>query len=108
MVKVIWTEPALTDIEDIIEYISRDSMAYAARVGTSIVEAPRRLEEFPRCGRVVPEFENGNIRELIYGSYRIIYVIREEGCFIVAVTHGSRDILRHIDSGGWDILTYLS
>ena len=52
---------------------------------------------------MLPEFEDANIRELIYGSYRIIYLVREEGCHIVAVVHASRDIVRHLSQADWDI-----
>ena len=72
MAKVIWTEPALNDLREIIDYIAHDSLIYAERVGIRIVEAPRRLQEFPESGRIVPEFQDDSIRELIYGSYRIL------------------------------------
>lgn len=78
MGKVVWTEPALNDIREIVQYISQDSPAYAERIGVHIVEAPRRLTEFPSSGRILPEFHTENIRELIYGSYRIIYMIRAD------------------------------
>ena len=103
MGKVIWTDPALDDLHDIIEHISEDSPVYAERFGLQVVESPRRLEQFPYCGRTVPEFKDENIRELIYGSYRIIYLIRNDDCYITAVIHGSRDILRHLKPGDWDI-----
>lgn len=105
MVKVIWTEPALTDLHEIIQYIGRDSKVYAARFGTKVVNVPRRLEESPQSGRVVPEFSDETIRELIYGSYRIIYKYKAEepACYLVAVIHGSRDILRHLRPGEWNI-----
>ncbi|MBM4166420.1 MAG: type II toxin-antitoxin system RelE/ParE family toxin [Ignavibacteria bacterium] len=104
MARVVWTEPALKDLNEILDYIAKDSPVYAERFGIRVVESPRILEQFSRCGRIVPEFNDENIRELFYGSYRILYVIREEQCFIVAVIHGSRDILLHIEPGEWDIL----
>lgn len=73
MTKVIWTEPALNDLREIIDYIAKDSLVYAERLGIKIVEAPRRLKEFPMSGRVVQEFNDDATRELIYGAYRIIY-----------------------------------
>ena len=103
MGKVVWTDPALKDLHDIIEHIAEDSLVYAEKVGLHVVEAPRRLEEFPYCGRIVPEFKDVNIRELICGSYRIIYLIRHDACYIAAVIHGSRDIFRHLKPGDWDI-----
>ena len=103
MAKVIWTEPALTDVQEIIEYISKDSPIYAERVGVHVIEAPRRLELFPFSGRVVPEFNDDNIRELIYGSYRIIYLVCPDICYVLSVVHASRDILRYMEPGEWDI-----
>ncbi len=103
MVKVIWTEPALKDLHDIIIHIAEDSPIYAERFGLRVVEAPRCLKQFPYCGRIVPEFKDEKLRELIYGAYRIIYLIRYKTCYITAVIHGSRDILRHLKPGDWDV-----
>lgn len=103
MAKVIWTEPALKDLHDTIEHITEDSQIYAERFGIRVVEAPRCLEQFPYRGHIVSEFKDENIRELIYGSYRIIYLIRQDVCYITAIIHGSRDILCHLKPGDWDV-----
>ena len=103
MAEVIWTEPALKDLHDLIEYIARDSAVYAERFGIRVVHAPRRLEHAPLSGRMVPEFNDQTIRELIYGSYRIIYKVKEQACFIVAIIHGSRVILEHLTPGEWEV-----
>ena len=73
------------------------------RFGRRVAQAPRRLAQFPQSGRIVPEFNDETIRELIYGSYRIIYKISGTTCSIVAVIHGSRDIIRHVGPGEWNI-----
>lgn len=103
MAKVVWTEPALNDLQGIIEYIARDSVVYAERFGMRVVQAPRILQQSPFLGRLVPEFNDQSIRELIYGSYRIIYKATDTSCFIVAVIHGSRDIFKHLKPGAWNI-----
>ena len=103
MAKIIWTEPALNDLLDIAAFIAKDSPAYAEKFAIRAVEAPRHLEKFPLIGRKVPEFDDDCIREIIYGSYRIIYLIRESTCYITTVMHGSRDLLRHVKPGDWDI-----
>ena len=103
MAEVIWTEPALDSLKSIFEYIAGDSFVYAERVVNHVLAAPKKLSEFPFCGRMVPEFQDKNIRELIYGSYRIIYQIRQNICYVVAVIHGSRDILMHLKPGEWDV-----
>jgi addiction module RelE/StbE family toxin len=97
MAQVNWTEPALEDLRAIVEFISRDSTAYAARIGTRIVEAPRRLRNFPRSRARVPEFDRDDIRELIVRPYRILYAIRRDECVVLAVIHGSRDLPSVLD-----------
>lgn len=103
MAKVLWTTPALNDVREIIDFIAQDSSVYAERVGMKIVSSPRQLKLFPLSGRVVPEFSDESIRELIYGSYRILYKIVKNECYITAVIHASRDILRHIEPGEWEV-----
>lgn len=66
MDKIKWTERASRNLQDIHEYISRDSVIYAARFVKSLVKATKRLEEMPYSGRTVPEFDNDNFREVIY------------------------------------------
>ena len=58
MAKVVWTEPALNDLQGIIEYIAKDSLVYAERFGMRVVQAPRILQQSPFLGRMVPEFND--------------------------------------------------
>jgi len=101
--KVFWSDPAIEDLRQVVEHIAQDSATYAERFGVLLLASDKRLEDFPRSGRVVPEFEDANIRELIYGSHRVIYIIRPEHCHIVAIVHASRDITRHLAPGDWNI-----
>ncbi len=103
MAKVIWTSPALKDVREIIDFIAQDSHVYAERVGTKLIQSPRRLSLLPFSGRIVPEFSDESIREIIYSSYRVIYKLYKKDCYIVAVIHASRDIIRHIEPGEWEI-----
>ena len=80
-----------------MEHVAKDSPAYAARLGTRIVEAPRGLARFPESGSIVPEFNRDDIREVFVRPYRIVYTTREQDCFIAAVIHGSRDLAGVID-----------
>jgi len=75
-----------------MNFIARDSPQYAATTGARIVEGSRGLEQSPRSGGRVPEFDLDHIREIIRRPYRIIYEIRGDDCFILAVVHGSREI----------------
>ena len=104
MVKIIWTEPALDDIFSIMEFIAKDSVYYADVTAKGILAAPKRIKKFPLSGRIVPEFCDTAIREIIYGSYRIIYKIDASKCFVVAVIHASRDMIRHLTPADWNDL----
>jgi toxin ParE1/3/4 len=96
MVKVIWTEFALEDLRLIHEYISKDSKIYADRFIEKIINRISQLENFPKSGRVVPEFEVEILRELIEGNYRIVYKINSEHIGIVRIHHAARE-LRQLD-----------
>ena len=90
MAQVTWTERALSDIEAITQYISKDSPFYANIFIKRVYKKVQLLLDFPTMGRVVPEYGEENIRELIFQSYRIIYRIVNDNVDILTVIHGSR------------------
>ena len=101
--QVRWSEPALEDMEGIRDYIAKDSTFYALQFIERIFDATKNLEAFPELGRTVPEAEETeNVRELIFQGYRIIYLHQPDHVYIVAVTHGSRD-LTGMERKPWDI-----
>ena len=75
MVKVVWTDSAIFDLNEIGEYIAKDSERYAQLTIERLFNAVDILEEHPRSGKMVPEFENDKLRELIRFNYRIVYYI---------------------------------
>ena len=76
MVKVVWTELSTTDLKEIFDYIADDSVRYASITANKIYQRVQPLSENPLMGRIVPEFNKKDIRELLEGNYRIIYRIR--------------------------------
>ena len=90
--RVIWSQRALLDIEHIRDYIAQDSPVYAQPFIERLLHSTRRLPQFPRSGRAMPESENISIREVIYQGYRIIYRLRSDTIEIVMVVHGSRNL----------------
>ena len=90
MVRIVWTSQAIEDVEAIRTYIARDSPHYAALVAGQIVAAVDRLEDFPLSGRVVPELQDEGIREVIIGTYRVVYRVTAEQVQILTVFHASR------------------
>ncbi|HZX47970.1 MAG TPA: type II toxin-antitoxin system RelE/ParE family toxin [Nitrospirota bacterium] len=73
MGKVIWAPSALEDVNSIAEYIARDSVDRSALFVMRLIEATDRLQEFPLSGRVIHEISDPSCREIIYGTYRIMY-----------------------------------
>ena len=96
MGRVIWTDPAALDVENIRDYIARDSTLYAARFCDKLVNSVTGLARSPRSGGRVLEFDVDHYREIVVWPYRVIYEIRGEDCYVVAVIHGSRDLVKLI------------
>ena len=82
MAKVIWSPSSLKDLKLISDYISRDSVNRANIFLTRIIDITNRLSDHPYKGRTIPEKEDKNYREIIYGAYRIMYRI-EDTSFIL-------------------------
>ncbi len=89
---VIWSEPAKTDLRSIHDFIAHDSKHYARKVIQDIAEKTAILNELPKLGRMAPERGDPNVRELFLYSYRIIYEIKDQDIFILAVVHKRRDV----------------
>ncbi len=89
---VIWSQPAKADLRSIHDFIAHDSPYYAKKVVQDIREKTDVLEQLPRAGRKVAELNEDQIRELSLYSYRIIYELREETVFVLAVAHKRRDL----------------
>ena len=91
MAKVIWSDHALDDIEQISEYICKDSAERASLFVSRLIDAAEQMAAFPNSGRIIPEIEKDEYRETVYGSYRIMYKVVEHGIILLAVVHGVRD-----------------
>jgi toxin ParE1/3/4 len=91
MVKIVWTELAVSDLKEIHDYIALDSARYASITATKIFIKIQPVSERPYLGRMVPEFAMTSIREMIEGNYRIIYRIRNKNKIeVLRVFHTAR------------------
>ena len=90
--KVFWTEAALSQLQAIYDYISHTSPEYALRMIDRLTKRSVQIAEFPYSGRMVPEYELNEIREVLEWPYRLIYLINSEQSQVevVAVVHGAR------------------
>lgn len=85
-----WSPSAVAHLESICDYIALDSPYYASVFAKKVMNLVKLLTRFPKMGRVVPEYNNENLREKIYGNYRIVYRLKKNMVEIAAICHGSR------------------
>jgi plasmid stabilization system protein ParE len=97
MVELRWTDEAQTWLRDIFDYIASDNPQAAARVVEGIYAHAQVLLGFPDVGYRYRQVEEGEIRILLYGHYRIAYLHRSDktSVDILGVFHGTLDIDRY-------------
>lgn len=71
--KIRWSPRSVTHLENICAFIAKDSTLYASLFAQKILALVKSLPQFPDSGRVVPEYKDHNLREKIFGNYRIVY-----------------------------------
>jgi toxin ParE1/3/4 len=77
-------------LAEVCEYISRDSEHYAKLFAQRIFAAAEMLTRFPESGRIVPEYDRRDLRELLFQNYGIVYRIKGDVVQIATVVHGAR------------------
>ena len=90
MARLIWSPKAADDLEAVCEYIARDSGHYARLFAARIIALVEQIAEFPTSGRVVPEYDDHNVRERILQNYRVVYRTKPDSAEIVAIVHAAR------------------
>ena len=97
--KVQWTESALAQLQMIHDYLAQTSPQYALRIVDRLTARSIQIAAFPFSGRMVPEYELNEVREVIEGPYRLIYLIDSvpQRIEVLAVIHSSREQLRPIE-----------
>lgn len=98
--RVVWSPLALERVEDVAEYIAEDNPDAAVKWVGDLFTTVERLADFPESGRMAPEVGSRRIREIIFGTYRIIYSTREQ-IEILTVRRSSQLLrLSEIDNEG--------
>ena len=92
MAQIIWTKQAFADLEKIHKFIRLDSIYYADFFIQKIIKSVDRLEFFPESGRIVPETNKKEIREVILSDYRIVYKFQNSIISVIAVYHGAKKL----------------
>ena len=90
--RIIWSPLAVDRASEIADYIAQDKPSAAEKWIDTVFSKVEQLKSSPEIGRILPEINNSQFRELIYGNYRIIYRIETKQISILTIRHG-RQIL---------------
>ena len=96
MAQIIWTEPALFDLNEITEYIALDKVGAARRLVNRVFESVGQLEQFPEIGRKPPELDDSIYREIIVNPCRIFYRLDQGKVYILHVMRGERQLRKYL------------
>ena len=103
MVELNWTLESERWLRDIFNYISKDNPRAASSTIKSIYEMAQILKEFPESGYIYKKNQSHHIRILLYGHYRIAYLIKSDrNIDVLGVFHGSLDIKRYLKEDKYD------
>jgi len=86
--KVVWSPLAVDRVFEIAEYIALDNTIAAESWVDSVFDSVKRLEKYPNSGRIIPEIQLKEFRELILGNYRIIHRVEDKQVSILTVRSG--------------------
>jgi len=99
LARLIWTQESRRWLRDIYEYIARDSQPAARKVVHGIFDRTHLLLEFPEMGHLYQPRKFPNVRILLYGHYRVLYLPEAGGnIYILGVFHGALELKRHFKS----------
>ena len=96
MAEVIWTDNALSNLNDIAEYIALENLGAAKQLVQRVFESTERLAIFPESGRTPPELHDLDYREVIVDPCRIFYKCEQEKISVLFVMRVERDLRRYL------------
>ena len=96
MAQIIWTEPALSDLNAIAEYIALDKPSAAINLVQKVFSSTDRLEQFPESGRKPPELKKSRYLEIFVNPCRIFYRIEGDKLYILYVMRSERKLRKYL------------
>ena len=104
MAKIVWTEPALDDLEEIAEYIALDKLNAAQLLVQKVFDRVDLLNQSPNSGRKIPELSRSKCKEVIVGPCRIFYRYTNGSVYVLHVMRAERELRKYMlqnrDLGG--------
>ncbi len=101
MAEIRWSLTAEADLQGIEDFIAKDSVLHAVNFIDRLIKAAEQLTHAPKMGRIVPEFNREDLREVLFRAYRIVYQLRGETVTVLRVVHGARDLARLVRHEPW-------
>jgi plasmid stabilization system protein ParE len=98
--RIFWTREALRNLDLIGDYLLEVAPASAALVVARLVDAIDAVASFPRMGRIVPEFGDEDLRELIVDNFRIVYETDGGTLRVLSVYHAAMDVASRLRDRG--------
>jgi addiction module RelE/StbE family toxin len=90
--RVVWTDEARAHLAGIHDFIKHDAPFYATQTIDKLTRRVEQLIDHPRSGRIMPNYDDENLRELIAHPYRLVYRIKPDRIDIIAVFHGAQQL----------------
>jgi toxin ParE1/3/4 len=90
--KLVWSPLALERVTEIALYIADERPYAAGQWVEEIFAVVERLEPFPRSGRIVPEADRQDLREVVHGDFRIIYRVEEHQLSVLTIRHARQQL----------------
>ena len=88
--RILWSPLAVERASEIVDYIAQDKPEAADKWIHTVFSKVEQLRSHPEIGRMVPEINEDQFRELIYGNYRIIYRMEAKQISILTIRHGKQ------------------
>lgn len=92
MARLVWTEPALSDLDEIAEYIALENPKAARGLVQRVFSAVERLEKHPASGRIPAELEGGRYREVVCDTCRIFYRHTKARVLVLYIMRSERQL----------------
>ncbi|PJE54082.1 Plasmid stabilization system protein ParE [Marinomonas polaris DSM 16579] len=96
MAQIIWTEPALDNLNDIAEYIAVSNPYAARQLVENVFSKVQRLEQFPDSGRIPEEISTLNYREVVVNPCRVFYKVDNDSVYILHLLRQERDLRKYL------------
>jgi addiction module RelE/StbE family toxin len=96
MAEVIWTEPALSDLDAIADYIALDNPDAAKRLVQKVFQHVAQLADHPRSGSKPPELKGWRYRQIVEPPCRLFYRQDDGRVYILYVMRTERLLRPHL------------